>query len=521
MNRFNKLTVGQRLAAGFGLALLLMVVVVSALAWWVLAAVKSDVDVIVKENNRKTELAWQMRGELEGVARAVRNTIISRNQEVQASQKEAIAQGLKQFEALYAELGTRLVSDEEREAYARIETLRRQVLPLYDEALQQALSGQKERAGETLLEQVQGPQTQWFEAMQALIGLQQRNTLDNVARVDTGHATATAGLLGGVALAVLLSAALAVLITRSLLRDMGGEPDYASAVARRIAAGDLSTPIALRPGDRHSLLAAMREMQSSLRAVIENIQGAAESVTTASSEIAQGNQDLSGRTEQQASSLQQTTSSMVQLTTTVQHNSASARQASALAEAASGVAVRGGQAVGSVVQRMEEIQGSSRKITEIIGVIDGIAFQTNILALNAAVEAARAGEQGRGFAVVAAEVRTLAQRSAEAAREIKTLISDSVEKVEGGSRLVQDAGQTMDEIVEQVRRVAALVGEITRASIEQESGIGQIGQAMEQLDRMTQQNAALVEQSTAAAESLREQARRLSETVSTFRVAPA
>ncbi|WP_322114271.1 methyl-accepting chemotaxis protein [Aquabacterium sp. A7-Y] len=520
MFSFNKIKVAHRLAVGFGLAVGLMVIVAAG-AWWVLASVKSGVDVIVTENNRKTELAWRMRGELETVARAVRNVIISRNQEVQAAQQAVKDQSLKNYDAAYEELGQLLVSDKERETYTAIAGFRKQVMPLFQEALEQASSGQKETAGETLLDKVQGPQTQWFEALGAMIALQATDTQRNVEKVDHGYAVASGGLLVGVALAVALSAALAVLIARSLMRQLGGEPEYARAVVRRMAAGDLSETIQLKRGDTRSLLAAMQEMQTGLRGVVQGIQGAAESVSLASGEIAQGNHDLSGRTELQASNLQQTSASMMQLTTTVQHNTASARQATELADAASGVAAKGGQVVGEVVTRMQEIQSSSQKITEIISVIDAIAFQTNILALNAAVEAARAGEQGRGFAVVAGEVRSLAQRSAEAAKEIKTLISDSVEKVEGGSRLVLDAGTTMSEIVDQVKHVATLISEINRASVEQESGITQIGRSVEQLDHMTQQNAALVEQSAAAAESLKDQARRLTETVAVFRLAPA
>ncbi|AKJ32018.1 methyl-accepting chemotaxis protein [Caldimonas brevitalea] len=518
MKWFNRMSVGSRLTIGFGLAVALLVAVAAG-AWGVLNSVKSGVDVIVKENNRKTELAYRMRGELETVARAVRNVIISRNQEVQAAQQAVRTEAMKKFDAAYEELGQLLVSEEERKTYAAIDEFRKQVLPLVQEALDQALSGQKETAGETLLDKVQGPQTQWFDALATMIALQAADTQHSVEGVNRGYTAATVGLLIGVALAVSLSTTLALLIAASLMRQLGGEPEYARAVVRQMASGDLSGTITLRSGDTRSLLFAMKEMQTSLREVVEGIQGAAESVSTASGEIAQGNHDLSSRTEMQASNLQQTSASMMQLTGTVQNNTASARQATQLADTASGVAAKGGQVVGEVVHRMEEIRSSSQKITEIISVIDAIAFQTNILALNAAVEAARAGEQGRGFAVVAGEVRSLAQRSAEAAKEIKTLISDSVEKVEGGSRLVQDAGTTMSEIVDQVKHVATLIGEINRASVEQESGITQIGKAVEQLDHMTQQNAALVEQSAAAAESLREQAGKLTKTVGVFRLA--
>jgi methyl-accepting chemotaxis protein len=266
-------------------------------------------------------------------------------------------------------------------------------------------------------------------------------------------------------------------------------------------------------------MSALADMQTSMRQLVEQVQESSACIQVASSEVAQGNQDLSTRTEHAASNLQETADSMEQLTGTVQQSVDAARQANQLAASAAEIAVRGGEVVSQVVTTMDEIQHSSRKINDIIGVIDGIAFQTNILALNAAVEAARAGEQGRGFAVVAGEVRILAQRSAQAAREIKSLIGTSVDRVESGTRLVADAGQTMSEIVSSVQRVSDIIGEITAASGEQSDGIGQVNAAVTQLDQMTQQNAALVEESAAAAESLRDQARRLNEVVATFQIA--
>jgi methyl-accepting chemotaxis protein len=308
---------------------------------------------------------------------------------------------------------------------------------------------------------------------------------------------------------------------RGLRRELGGEPFQARDAVRRVAAGDLATPVPVRAGDRDSAMAAVEDMRQTLARMIGQIHSGVESVGRASHEIAQGNADLSSRTEQQASSLQQTAASMEQMTGSVTSNADAARQASALAASASQVAERGGAVVREVVTTMNEITASSRRIAEIIGVIDGIAFQTNILALNAAVEAARAGEQGRGFAVVAGEVRSLAGRSAEAAREIRSLIGQSVERVDAGSRLVDDAGATMSEIVAQVKRVTDLIGEISGATQEQSSGIGQVSQAVTQLDRTTQQNAALVEQSATAAESLRQQADRLAQAVAVFNLGRA
>jgi methyl-accepting chemotaxis protein len=318
-------------------------------------------------------------------------------------------------------------------------------------------------------------------------------------------------------LALVVASLLGMVVHRTLRREIGGDPAVARSVLRRIADGDLTgtLPPAREP---NSLMGALVTMQNSMQALVGQVQESSSGIHVACSEIALGNQDLSARTEQTASNLEETAASMEELTSTVRNSADAAQQANQLAASASEIAVRGGQVVGQVVTTMEEINHSSKKISDIIGVIDGIAFQTNILALNAAVEAARAGEQGRGFAVVASEVRSLAQRSAEAAKEIKGLIGTSVDKVEAGSRLVADAGQTMSEIVGSVQRVSDIIGEITAASGEQSDGIAQVNVAVSQLDQMTQQNAALVEQSAAAAESLKDQAMKLAQVVQVFRL---
>ena len=322
-------------------------------------------------------------------------------------------------------------------------------------------------------------------------------------------------------LAVATGILIAWLITSSLLKRLGGEPDAAAEIAGRIAAGDLNVVIAIAPKDRSSLLFAIRAMRDNLSNMVGEVRQATDSIATGSREIASGNLDLSSRTEEQASALGQTAASMAELTSTVKQNADNARQANTLAESASAMALKGGEVVGEVVTTMSSINESARKIVDIIGVIDGIAFQTNILALNAAVEAARAGEQGRGFAVVASEVRTLAQRSAAAAKEIKALIGDSVEKVNQGSRLVDQAGSTMGEIVDSVRRVTDIISEISAASTEQTGGIDQINVAITEMDQVTQQNAALVEEAAAAAEAMQDQAARLAQLVSVFQLAGA
>ncbi len=308
------------------------------------------------------------------------------------------------------------------------------------------------------------------------------------------------------------------MIVRRALSQLGAEPSEAANLAQRVAHGDLSQPIKLRKGDEHSMMAQLKYMQDSLADVVRNVRGGAEGVATASNEIAQGNSDLSARTEHQASALEQTAASMHQLDATVKQNAASADQANQLAVKASDVAARGGKVVAEVVQTMKGINASSHKISEIISVIDGIAFQTNILALNAAVEAARAGEQGRGFAVVASEVRSLAGRSADAAKEIKGLISASVDCVDQGTVLVDQAGVTMQEVVSSIRHLTDIMGEITVASGEQSTGVSQVVQAIEQMDQVTQQNAALVEEMAAAAQSLNDQAQQLVQTVAVFKL---
>ncbi|WP_426173672.1 methyl-accepting chemotaxis protein [Massilia sp. TWR1-2-2] len=322
--------------------------------------------------------------------------------------------------------------------------------------------------------------------------------------------------------AIVAGAGVAFWLTRNVMRQLGGEPDYAASIAASIAAGDLTRRIDVdNDQNSASLLFAMRTMQNSLAALVRKVRSGTDTITTASSEIAAGNLDLSSRTEEQASSLEETAASMEELTSTVQQNGDSVRQANELANVASEVAIKGGAAVADVVGTMESINASAKRIVDIISVIDGIAFQTNILALNAAVEAARAGEQGRGFAVVASEVGNLAQRSAAAAKEIKELIGDSVDKVEAGSRMVNSAGATMNEVVASVKRVTAIMGEIALAGQEQSAGIAQVNQAIAQMDQVTQQNAALVEQAAAAADSMQDQARQLSSVVGTFKLAAA
>ncbi len=340
-----------------------------------------------------------------------------------------------------------------------------------------------------------------------------KKAAENAARTYSQARLWTVALLLG---AVLIGSLLAVFITRGLLRTLGGEPAHATALTEDLASGKLYVDIALKPGDQGSVLAGIAHMRDSLTRIVREVRTRADGIATSSHEIAQGNHDLSSRTEQQANALQSTASSMNQLNSTVRQNADGARQANQLARNASEVAAHGGEVVSQVVQTMKGINESSRKIADIISVIDGIAFQTNILALNAAVEAARAGEQGRGFAVVASEVRSLAGRSAEAAKEIKNLISASVERVEQGTALVDQAGATMTNVVTAIRRVTDLMSDISAASEEQSQEVGRVGVAITQMDEVTQQNAALVEEMAAAASSLSTQAAELVDAVAVF-----
>jgi len=348
---------------------------------------------------------------------------------------------------------------------------------------------------------------------------QQVTEANEITASTLGDAKATLNtMLLGSGIAILLAAVLGTWIVRGVLRQLGGEPAYAVEVMSKIAGGDLTVDVQTGSNDRGSMLYAVKDMVNKLVDICTNVRTNTESITTASQEIAQGNADLSQRTEEQASSLEETASSMEELTSTVRQNTENARQANQLAANASDVAVKGGKVVGDVVHTMASISESSKKIVDIISVIESIAFQTNILALNAAVEAARAGEQGRGFAVVAGEVRNLAQRSAAAAKEIKELIGDSVDKVDAGSKQVDQAGATMTEIVQAVKRVTDIMSEIAAASNEQSAGIEQVNQAIVQMDEVTQQNAALVEEAAASAEAMKEQARVLMEAVGIFKL---
>ncbi|MGJ7507300.1 methyl-accepting chemotaxis protein [Variovorax sp. GT1P44] len=428
---------------------------------------------------------------------------------------DVISDSVKKGTETMAKVEALLVTDEEKAMFKSIVDLRVKYQAGKDVVGKAKASGNAAEA-ERAFKEVFQPAARAYESRVLDLLSMERKAIDDMSRAIDAANTRGFNLRAFLTImTVLLGGAAAFLISRSIVRPL----HEAVKVAETVANGDLSSRIEVESRDETGqLLQALKNMNDSLAKVVGEVRTGTDTIATASSQIATGNQDLSSRTEEQASSLEQTAASMEELTSTVKQNADNARQANQLAVSASEVAVKGGSVVSQVVDTMGSINASSRKIVDIIGVIDGIAFQTNILALNAAVEAARAGEQGRGFAVVASEVRNLAQRSAAAAKEIKTLIGDSVEKVEEGSKQVAEAGKTMEEIVDSVKRVTDIMGEITAASQEQTSGIEQINQAITQMDQVTQQNAALVEEAAAAAASLQEQAGSLSQVVSVFKL---
>ncbi len=449
---------------------------------------------------------------------AVRNTaiILSGEPGVGAAFKDAVTATSDQITVLQKKLESLPITEADRAQLAKIADLRKPVIELRDKARKARADGNVDEALKIMNTQYLPAMGLYIASQKELVKMQEQRVVDVQVETESRRQSNSVGIVVGLVVVVVLI----TVGTGWLVRSIRDPLDQANALAARIAQGDLSSSISTQRQDEFgSLLRSLATMNDSLGRMVAQVRMSTDNIATASAEIASGNNDLAQRTEQTSSNLQSTASSMDALTATVQHSTDNSRQASALAASASTVAQRGGTVVTQVVATMQEIDASSKKIADIIGVIDGIAFQTNILALNAAVEAARAGEQGRGFAVVASEVRSLAQRSAAAAKEIKGLIDTSVEKVESGTRLVTDAGATMEEIVQSVRRVADVIGEITAAANVQSTGIAGVNEAIGNLDQMTQQNAALVEESAAAAESLREQADRMKEAVAVFQVA--
>ena len=517
---FSRMTVAARLYAGFGLILALLIVVTGV------AVVKvSRIDQALRDNNnihvQVQRYAINFRGSAHDRSIAVRDVVLSptpaeRDKEIAtiAALADFYAQSATPLEKLVNRVGA---PPELAPLYAGIRSAEAQAVATTQAIIAQVQAGDAQ-AAQTLWQQAKPQYVQWLAAINKLIDFKE-------ARIQEANHSAMqeadsflSVMFTALALALVLSVAVAWTVARSIVRQLGAEPVALAEVASQVAQGDLQPVPGTAQAEPGSVLASLGAMQASLASVVGQVRQASNAVTVGSEEIAGGNIGLLQRTEEQASNLQHAASSMEQMTASVKNNADSARQATQVAASASEAAHKGGAVVEQVVSTMQEITASSHKMSDIIGVIDSIAFQTNILALNAAVEAARAGEQGRGFAVVAGEVRALAQRSADAAKEIKGLIDGSVAKVEQGARLVGDAGATMTDIVQQAQRVAGLIAEISTATAEQTDGIAQVGEAVAHLDRSTQQNAALVEQSAAAAQALKQQAAQLAQAVSVFRL---
>ena len=516
------LTIGARLAIGYGAVFFLMIIL-TGLAISRVGQIDETLNRINEVHSVKQRYAINFRGSVHDRAIALRDVVLAADPAAAAAPAQLIktldenyARSAGPMDKLFVDL--KEISPAEKEALAAIKEQERRTKPLIDRVNALHTAGQVQEANALLAQQAAPAFVDWLASINRFIDLQEKLNNEDAA----GARAVASGFFGWMVLlcvgAIAAGAMGAWYVARGLLRQLGGQPEYAVSIVGAIAAGDLGVKIDTAPNDQASLLFAMKGMRDNLVGIVEQVRNGTLSIASVSTEIANGNRDLSGRTERQAGTLEATAASVEQLTVTVRQNADNARQANALAESASEVALRGGAVVSQVVETMASINASSKKIVDIIGVIDGIAFQTNILALNAAVEAARAGEQGRGFAVVATEVRNLAQRSAAAAKEIKELIGSSVERVDAGARLVDEAGTTMDDIVTSVRRVTDIMADITHASAEQSNGIGQVNQAIGQMDEATRQNAALVQQATASAASLEAEAERLAQVVSVFRL---
>ncbi|SNT25314.1 methyl-accepting chemotaxis protein [Noviherbaspirillum humi] len=511
---FKNLRISTRLALGFAIVLALSILS-TGVGMWQLRQVSEETRQMMEKPLAKERLVadWYR-----NVFAAIRRTTAiakSTDESLGVFFKEDTAATAKSSSEIQKAFEAYLVTDQEKDLYKRIGEVREKYQKARDTAIKEKVAGNSAESTR-ILEQQYLPASKLYESLlMELLQVQRKAIDDNAHAIEQSYKKGFE-LLGLLVLLVLaFGITFAFLIARSISRPLG----EAVAVARKVADGDLRADIAVTSKDETGqLMEALRDMNLSLMRIVAEVRGGTEAITTATAEISSGTMDLSSRTEQQASSLEETASSMEELTSTVKQNADNARQANTLAVSASEVATRGGTVVSQVVQTMGSINDASKKIVDIISVIDGIAFQTNILALNAAVEAARAGEQGRGFAVVAGEVRSLAQRSAAAAKEIKALIDDSVEKVETGSKLVGEAGSTMDEVVSSVRRVTDIMAEIMAASEEQSAGIEQVNHAITQMDQVTQQNAALVEQAAAAADAMREQAGHLTHAVGVFKL---
>ena len=505
--------IGTRLGIGFAVVLGLLVAVL-LVGLYSMAQLSNRTHDIVTDKNVKMAAANTMSDNVRNITLAITSVVVAPTEALVQAELAKIGEARKKYGAAKEILQKKITTDKETALMAELDAALKAGAPLNNKVIELRNAGQTEEAIAFLTQQAAPSLKRVLGALDSLVALEGELAAQAASDAETLSSSARTYMIVLGSLAVLLGAFVAWIITRSITRPINA----AVGVAETVASGDLSSHIVVDSSDETGrLLGALKAMNTSLLGVVAQVRHGTDAISTASSEIAAGNLDLSSRTEEQASSLEETASAMEELTSTVKQNADNARQANQLAKSASEVAVRGGNIVSQVVDTMGTINASSRKIVDIIGVIDGIAFQTNILALNAAVEAARAGEQGRGFAVVATEVRNLAHRSASAAKEIKELIAASVANVDTGSRLVNEAGQTMGDIVDSIVRVTDIMGEITSATHEQTIGIEQINMAIAQMDEVTQQNAALVEEAAAASQSMQEQAGELAHVVGFFK----
>ncbi|WP_448622682.1 methyl-accepting chemotaxis protein [Dickeya fangzhongdai] len=517
MSILKNMKLATMLGAGFVIVLIISFFV-STYGQFQLRQQSDNINALASDQMEGLLLIQELKDNLNSVAISVRNLTLFTAPDQVAQEKQRINEVITRNGEILKRIAELANTPKEKALFEAINQVRPASLAATQNAISLSLNNKLDEAKSAIMNEVKPAQDNYFKAINAMVNYQKSDTRRSADDASDSARSAGILMLAFTGISTVLGLAIAWLITRRIKSLLGGEPVYASDIARQIAGGNLAINVDLQPGDTASLLAAMNDMRDRLSKIVQQVHDSSASISTGSSEIAIGSNDLSRRTEEQASSVQQTAASMEQISQTIRQNGDTVREAAQLANTASQTAAKGNEVVRNVITTMGDISTSSRKIGDIIAVIDGIAFQTNILALNAAVEAARAGEQGRGFAVVAGEVRSLAQRSASAAREIKELITTSMEKVASGSQLVEHAGETMTDIVTQAQHVADLISEIGVTTQEQESGISQINQAITQMDSVTQQNAALVEESASAADSLSEQAAKLVELMGVFTI---